>query len=547
MSTPDDFSTYVADLLSGTYDCVDRISVRGYFPLGQTSGGLLTWWNRLFPNTALSEQRLRKLAGDFARRVHAFARKHKIALRYFAIGDKTKHAQAEKLRPVDPKFRGVFAIFVAKAPALVWQAKNNRDGKVVLRRPKNWRLVYHYHFHIVDPQWGHLTITMSGHPPFGLQISLNGHEWVQPQAQKQAISWVKEGNCFVGGLASLNRLAQQLDGTRGLARLGQVVDRWVYSACLCFALSREQQQRSGFHYAYSCHQLEYSRNLLFKSGRQLDAVYQGLIDRTRRLLDVPRLKTIFGRKRRPRKTQARDGRLEKIIDRSVYDLTVFKLHFGKLTLKMYDKGDRVLRVEIIVNNIEELRCGKRLEKLPGMLERLQAMVVAFLGVVQAAHLSFVDGQQLDALAAPSVRGAQRMAGVDLQKPRMRAVAQAVIALAAQPEGFTAADLAERVRTQQGRAMVGYGDRKASYDLHKLRGKSLVERIGKTRRYRVRRPGIRTLAALLILREQVIKPVLAGVCRPKRGRPPTNLHPLDAHYQKLQREMLATFQTLKIAA
>ena len=195
---------------------------------------------------------------------------------------------------------------------------------------------------------------------------------------------------------------------------------------------------------------------MFKSGRQLDAVYQGLIDRTRRLLDVPRLKTIFGRKRRPRKTQARDGRLEKIIDRSVYDLTVFKVHFGRLTLKMYDKGDRVLRVEIIVNNIEELRCGKRLEKLPGMLERLQGMVVAFLGVVQAAHLSFVDGQQLDALAAPSVRGVRRTAGVDLQKPRTRAVAEAVIALGAKPEGFTAADLpsecgrhkAERLRAMR---------------------------------------------------------------------------------------------------
>src|SRR5262252_7535319 len=128
MSTPDDFSTYVADLLSGTYDCVDRISVRGYFPLGQTSGGLLTWWNQLFPNTELSEQRLRKLAGDFARRVHAYARKHKIPLRYFAIGDKTKHAQAEKLRPADPKFRGVFAIFVAKAPAIFPQLF--RCGKV---------------------------------------------------------------------------------------------------------------------------------------------------------------------------------------------------------------------------------------------------------------------------------------------------------------------------------------------------------------------------------------------------------------------------------
>ena len=111
MLISDDFSTYVADLLSGTYDCVDRISVRVYFPLGQTSGGLLTWWNKLFPSTPLTEQRLRKLAGDFARRVHACARKHKIPLCYFAVGDKSKHAQAEKLRPVDPKFRGVFAYF----------------------------------------------------------------------------------------------------------------------------------------------------------------------------------------------------------------------------------------------------------------------------------------------------------------------------------------------------------------------------------------------------------------------------------------------------
>ena len=68
--------------------------------------------------------------------------------------------------------------------------------------------------------------------------------------------------------------------------------------------------------------------------------------------------------------------MEKIIERSVYDLTVFKVHFGRLTLKMYDKGDRVLRVE----------SGKRLEKLPGMLQRLQGSVVALLDVVQAGTL-----------------------------------------------------------------------------------------------------------------------------------------------------------------
>jgi hypothetical protein len=173
--------------------------------------------------------------------------------------------------------------------------------------------------------------------------------------------------------------------------------------------------------------------------------------------------------------------------------------------------------------------------------------VEFLGVVQAAHLSFIDGQSLDALAAASVRGTRRMAGVDLQKPRMRAVAEAVVALAAQPQGFTSEELARRVRPMQGRAMRAYRPRQAAYDLRKLRGKSLIERLPKQRRYRVRRPGIRTLAGLLILREKVLKPVLAGVCRPKQGRPPKHVHPLDLHYQNFRREMLATLQSLKLAA
>jgi hypothetical protein len=70
------------------------------------------------------------------------------------------------------------------------------------------------------------------------------------------------------------------------------------------------------------------------------------------------------------------------------------------------------------------------------------MVVA--GVVQAAHLSFVDGQQLDALAAPSggahARRAWTCKSRGCERWRKRG-----IALGAQPVGFSAADLAERKR------------------------------------------------------------------------------------------------------
>jgi len=167
--------------------------------------------------------------------------------------------------------------------------------------------------------------------------------------------------------------------------------------------------------------------------------------------------------------------------------------------------------------------------------------------VQAAHVSSLDAGTLDALSQPTQHGAQRLAGVDIQKPRMRAAIAAVLALAAKPGGFTVAELAEKTHGHLGPGAPPYTPRQAAYDLRKLRGKSLVERVGTTRRYHPQPLGIRTLAALLILREKVIKPVLAGAGRPKLGRPPKRIHPLDAHYENLQRELRRTFDTLGLAA
>ena len=208
---------------------------------------------------------------------------------------------------------------------------------------------------------------------------------------------------------------------------------------------------------------------------------------------------------------------------------------------------RLLRIEVGVNNGAELRCGQRLEKRPPLLEPLERRVGDFLAAVQAAHRSYLDSGALDRLPTPSIRGPQRLAGVDLQKPRMQAVAQAVGALSPAPGGFTAAQLAERVREQHGPARGDYATRRAAYDPRKLGGKQVVGRVERTRRYRVKPAGVRVLAGHLILREKVLKPVLAGVRHPRRGRPPKTVAPLDPHYQNLRTEMLASLRTLKLAA
>jgi len=39
MNPTDEFTAYHAELLDGTYDCVDRIVLNAYFPLGSNPGG----------------------------------------------------------------------------------------------------------------------------------------------------------------------------------------------------------------------------------------------------------------------------------------------------------------------------------------------------------------------------------------------------------------------------------------------------------------------------------------------------------------------------
>jgi len=97
-------------------------------------------------------------------------------------------------------------------------------------------------------------------------------------------------------------------------------------------------------------------------------------------------------------------------------------------------------------------------------------------------------------------------GVDINKPRTRAALSAVLALAVSQDGFTVADLATKVQSLTGQSKDDYTVRQAA-DLRKLRGKRLVVKPGRTRRYHVPGQAARTIAALLTLRDQVIAPIL----------------------------------------
>jgi hypothetical protein len=379
---------------------------------------------------------------------------------------------------------------------------------------------------------------------------LNGHEYVACQAQKNRIPFTKEGNCFtiIDKPADLAKVADTLSDSRTIGRLSQVCERWIYSTCLCFALDLKEQQHSGFHYQYSVYQVEYSRNLVFHRGAQMEEIVQGLIDRTRARLNVKQLKTIFGAKGRPNwRQKGRPPRLEVVVERPQYDLTIFKLHFGKLTLKVYTKGERVLRIEVILHNAKELRCGRLLEKFPPIVTRLKQIANQFLDHVYAMDATFVSDATLDELPQPSCLGKTKIGGIDINKPRTRTVLNAILSLACAPRGFTVGDFADSVLSMKDSTLLQYGARRAAYDLKKLRAKNLLTRLGNSRRYSVPSEAIRIIGALVILREKVLRPILAGVGKPKIGRKPKNWNMIDEHYETIRQDVFTLFQDLRIAA
>jgi hypothetical protein len=543
----DELSKRYGELLAGSYDCVDRIVLNAYFSLGHNPGGFRVWWRRLHDGSEehLDNTHLMRMAGRFSRRVRAWATANQVPVIDCGRGER-KHRIAEEYLATHTVGLGVFLILVARAPASVWEVRRSASG-VIGNLEKKTAYVNHYSFHIMDPEWGHLTVKMSGHPPFGAQVILNGHEWVALKAQAAGIGFTKEGNCFtaVADPQALAQVADTLSQPAAVGRLRQVCDRWIYSACLCFGLELDAQARSGFRYAYSVYQAEYSRNLLFRSGAQMDRVFNTVADRTRGRLDVPMLRTLFGAKQRPRRGDTRDlsPRLAVVIETPRWDLTLFKIHFGRLTLKGYTKGEHVLRLEAVAHNTRQLGCGRELGKFPQIVTRLQGMAERFCTTLDCVDTCFLPDGILDALPLPSRIGQTRVGGIDLNKPRIRATLAAVLALSAAPGGFTVADLAAKVQAMSG--PTGYTIRQAAYDLRKLRGKGLIVKPGRSRRYQVPPQAARTIAGLLALRDQVIGPILAGVRSPRLGRKPTHWTAVDRDHETLRIGMQTLFADLGI--
>ncbi len=127
----DRLSTLYQDLLSGSYDCVDRIVLNAYFRMGHDPGGFRVWWRALTgSDETLENAYLMRLAGRFSRRLRGYAKAHGIPVIDCSAGQR-KHDIAEEYLAKTEVPDGLFLVLVGRAPAPVWDvsAKHHIERK----------------------------------------------------------------------------------------------------------------------------------------------------------------------------------------------------------------------------------------------------------------------------------------------------------------------------------------------------------------------------------------------------------------------------------
>jgi hypothetical protein len=553
MNVRDYFAYEYKEYINWSYSCIDRIVINGMFNMAQTPGGFRYWWRDLFGDDSdLTNEKLRTLAGDFSRRVTYWTKKNGVPLIYCRGNVRKSDVSDEYTEAArESGTKGVYLVISGNAPAPVWKVDMTLTGKIKnIHREKPYPFVKHYYFHIMDEDWGHVIVKVCGYAPYGVQVILNGHEWVQCGLQRKESEFICDGNCFADGDAHLiQRLSERMIQPGFEKKLEEVCERWVYGVVTPFAMRDEVRLRTRFAYDWRLFQLEYSRDYIFHSGRTMEEIFQAVIDRNRSRLSLKDVKTIFGARGRPHQRNrtaeepgGRRGTVSKEVDQKSYNLTVMKLHWKLSSLKIYDKSARLLRFESVEHNLRKTKKRGRLENWFDFVSESCRKLERFTNSLVLLDNGLVDRGRFEYWGHPSSKGKKRLAGIRFDDVRMRTVVESLIRTSLLTEGITRAELAKEVNSRGVKCDV----RKVGYDMSKLRGKGVLEKIPGSRRNRIDLRKLRALTTILQIRENVLKPLhAASTSKPQKKKYP--LSPEDKQYKVIRKEFNQLFRIINLKA
>ena len=209
-----------------------------------------------------------------------------------------------------------------------------------------------YYFYLIDPELGLMYVRVPTWLPCRLQIYFNAHHWLAARLKESGIDYKMDDNSFVE-IGDWER-AQELAGSFSVAQW----ERKFHELAARFCPVLEKFPR-GYHWTVM--QVEYSLDLVFKGREQLAPLYEQISRHAVLAVRVADMARFWDKRYSPEAKAASDFK-------TLVEGTRVRHTLGRQSLKMYDKGGRVLRIEATSNDITFFRHYRKVVSRDGSAE-----------------------------------------------------------------------------------------------------------------------------------------------------------------------------------
>jgi len=235
--------------------------------------------------------------------------------------------------------------------------KNYKTGFLELQWDRGKCL--HYYVYFIDEEFGLCYMRIPTWAPCRLQVYLNGHNWLARQMQKAGIDFSQLDNCFVD--ISDYEKAQEIADDFDPQRLHECLNGYAERFCASYL------RWPAVHWSIS--QIEYATDIVFKSTQILPTLYKELVRGAVNEVEAADVYRFMGKPLTKASADEVSSRLNTYVEG-----TRLKHTLGHSSIKMYDKQDRVLRIETTTSNISFFKHRRKVAKRDGTIEMKTAAV-----------------------------------------------------------------------------------------------------------------------------------------------------------------------------
>jgi len=392
--------------------------------------------------------------------------------------------------------------------------------------------VSQYYIYINDDILGLCYLKISSYYPFYCEFYCNGHQYLKREFEKRNIPFKMNDNSFVeiGDIKKTEELINSFSGSQIEERIKLHWDEWFN-----FHKGERSRRNDLLQHQWFTTQAEICSNVIFKSAKFFDALYDRIVEKHHRIGLPHTLTKIFDLKKERKHSESRQ--------RLYYQKVCIKHWIQGNSIKMYNKGGYLLRVETTINNprLPGATLHKPVYNIKGYYWYGHGCNNRFLGALADTDINSVSENNEKLTQTIVNEKGKKIAASDFRKQRQLELIAVLLNARYASEWFQIKELYPLLTAFYSKPA------KIRYEMQKFIERGLVEKRQGTNYYRVTKEGYCWFLVSYCQRRYFINPLQSKLLKKELRKKLDNPDNFELAYERLNQGIELIYQELGIAA